>query len=60
MLMLTRNIGEAIIIDGGIKITVMEVQGKQIRLGIDKPKVVEIYREEIYERLPDYAAPPYG
>ena len=38
MLLLTRNIGETIIIDGDVRITVMEVSGNQIRIGIDAPK----------------------
>ena len=60
MLILTRKVGEAIILDGGIEITVSDIQGNHVKLGIDAPEEVKIYREEIYERLPDYAAPPYG
>ena len=60
MLILTRKIGEAIILDGGITITVSDIQGNHVKVGIDAPKEVKIYREEIYERLPDYVAPPYG
>ena len=59
MLILTRKIGESIILDGGIKITVADVRGNQIRIGIEAPEEVNVYREEIYERLPDYAMPPY-
>ena len=59
MLILTRKIGESIILDGGIKITVADVRGNQIRIGIEAPEEINVYREEIYERLPDYAAPPY-
>lgn len=59
MLILTRKIGEAIILDGGIEITVSDIQGNHVKIGIDAPKEVKIYREEIYERLPDYWAPPY-
>ena len=51
MLILTRMVGETIVIDGGIKVTVMDVQGNQIRLGIDAPKEVKVYREEIIERI---------
>ena len=60
MLILTKNIGEAIILDGDIEITLMDIQGNHARIGIDAPEEVKIYREEIYEKLPDYAAPPYG
>ncbi len=51
MLLLTRTIGETIIIDGGIKVTVIDIQGTHIKLGIDAPKEVKVYREEIYERM---------
>ena len=51
MLLLTRKIGETIIIDDGIKITVADIQGNQIRIGIDAPKEVKIYREKIVERM---------
>ena len=51
MLILTKKIGEAIILDDDIEITVMEIQNGQVRFGIDAPKEVKIYREEIYERM---------
>ena len=51
MLLLTRKIGESIIIDGGIKITIADIQSNQIRIGIDAPKEVKVYREEIYKRM---------
>ena len=51
MLLLTRKIGESIIIDGDIKITIADIQGNQIRIGIDAPKEVKVYREEIVERM---------
>lgn len=60
MLLLTKKIGETIIIDGNIEITLMDIQGNHARIGIDAPEEVTVYSEEIYERLPDYAAPPYG
>ena len=60
MLVLTRKVGEALILDGGIEITVTDTQSNHAKLGIDAPEEVKVYREEIYERLPDYAAPPYG
>lgn len=51
MLLLDREIGETIVIDDDIKITVMEVNGNHIRLGIDAPEDVKVYREEVYERM---------
>jgi len=60
MLLLTRTIGETNIINDDVKITVSDIQGNHAKIGIDAPEEVKIYREEIYERLPDYAAPPYG
>ena len=51
MLLLTRIIGETIIIDGGIKIIVMDIQNGQVRFGIDAPKEVKVYREEIYKKM---------
>jgi carbon storage regulator len=51
MLILTRRIGEKLIINDNIKITVLGVKGLQIRLGIDAPKEVSVHREEIYNRI---------
>jgi len=47
MLVLSRKFNESIIIDGGIKITVMEIRGNQIRLGIEAPREVGVMREEL-------------
>ena len=47
MLVLTRKPGEKIIIDGNITLSVVEVTGKGVRLGIDAPKAVRILREEL-------------
>ena len=51
MLILTRRIGESIIIGENINITVLNVKGGEIRLGIDAPKEVSVHREEIQERI---------
>ena len=51
MLMLTRRVNEKIRIDDDITITVVELRGNQVRLGIDAPQDVIIHREEIYERI---------
>lgn len=48
MLVLTRKLGESIAIDDNIKITVVQIKGKQVRLGIEAPKDTKIHREEVY------------
>jgi len=51
VLALTRRIGESIIIGNEIEITVVEVKGDQVRIGIQAPKNVKIYRKEIFEEI---------
>lgn len=51
MLVLTRKVGESIIIGDGIEITVIETKGDQIKLGIKAPKEVDVHRKEIYESI---------
>jgi carbon storage regulator len=51
MLVLTRKVGESIAIGDHIKIKVVEVKGAQIRLGLEAPSDVKIYREEVYEKV---------
>ena len=53
MLILTRKQDESIIIDGDIKVTVLSDKHGQVKLGIEAPENVEIWREEIYEKLTD-------
>lgn len=51
MLALTRKKGEAIIIDGGIEICVIDIQGDKVKLGINAPKSTNILREEVYSAI---------
>ncbi len=51
MLVLTRKLGEKIQIGDDISILIMEVKGKQVRLGIEAPSTVKIHREEIYQKI---------
>ena len=51
MLILTRQIGESIMIGDDVIITVLGIRGEQVRIGIDAPRDVPVHREEIYERI---------
>lgn len=51
MLILTRKLGESITIGNDIKVTVLEMQGKQVKIGIAAPKGLTVYREEIYQKI---------
>ena len=53
MLVLTRKLGESIAIDDHIKIVVVQIKGKQVRLGIKAPKETKIHREEVYKAIQD-------
>jgi carbon storage regulator len=53
MLVLTRKLGESIAIDDHIKIVVVQIKGKQVRLGIQAPKETKIHREEVYTASKD-------
>lgn len=51
MLILTRRVGETLMIGDNVSVTVLGVKGNQVRLGINAPKDVAVHREEIYERI---------
>ncbi|SHO48746.1 carbon storage regulator CsrA [Anaerocolumna xylanovorans] len=53
MLALSRKIGESIIIGNDIELTILEVKGDQVKIGINAPKAIPIYRKEIYLQIQD-------
>ena len=53
MLALSRKLNQSIIVNDNIEITVLEIKGDQIKIGIDAPKSVPIYRKEIYAQIKD-------
>jgi carbon storage regulator len=55
MLILTRRINEGLRIGDDVSITVLEIKGNQIRLGVNAPKDVSVHREEIYQRIHETA-----
>lgn len=56
MLILTRRVGESLMIGDDVTITVLGVKGNQVRIGVDAPKEVAVHREEILNRIENAAA----
>ncbi|MCY1400007.1 Carbon storage regulator [compost metagenome] len=54
MLVLTREVGESIIIDDEVTLKVLAINDSIVRLGIDAPRHIQVHREEIYRRIADY------
>lgn len=53
MLALSRKKGEALVINNDVEVTVLEIKGEQVKLGINAPKEVPIYRKEVYVQIQD-------
>ena len=53
MLILTRRVGETLMVGDDVKITVLGIKGNQVRIGVDAPKDIAVHREEIYQRIQD-------
>jgi len=57
MLVLTRKIGEEIIIDGHIRVTITAIKGEKVRIGITAPPDIRVDREEVFHRMQEFAEP---
>lgn len=58
MLVLTRKVGQSIVIGDNIEVVVLEVRGEQVRVGIRAPKDVTVHRKEVYEQIQGEDTPP--
>ncbi|PIE37598.1 MAG: carbon storage regulator [Gammaproteobacteria bacterium] len=53
MLILTRRVGESLMVGDDIKVTFLGIKGNQVRLGVNAPRDVAVHREEVYKRIQD-------
>ena len=58
MLILTRRVGETVMIGDEVAVTVLRVKGNQVRLGVNAPKSISVQREEIFQRIKREAGQP--
>ena len=58
MLILTRRVGETLMIGNDVSVTVLGVKGNQVRIGVNAPKDIAVHREEIFERIKSKQAEP--
>ena len=58
MLILTRRVGESLMVGDEVTVTVLGVKGNQVRIGVNAPRDVSVHREEIYNRIHDGECPP--
>lgn len=60
MLILTRRVGETLMIGDEVTVTVLGVKGNQVRIGVNAPKEVSVHREEIYQRIQREKGDPHS
>lgn len=53
MLILSRKLNEKVVIGDGVVVSVIEIRGDQVKLGIDAPKSVKVFRQEVYDAIQD-------
>jgi carbon storage regulator len=51
MLILSRKLGESVVIDGNIRVTIIRVEGEVVKIGIEAPAAVPVHRQEVYEEI---------